>query len=788
MLFRSLALRNIRSYIDERIEFPEGTVLLAGDIGSGKSTILLAAEFALFGIMRGALNGTSLLRHGEREGEVSLTFAMNGKDITVQRKLERRKETVEQSSGALIIDGLQHDLSPVELKSRMLELLGYPPGLLTKSKELIYRYTVYCPQEEMKAILTEAAEMRMDTLRRLFQVEKYRTVRENIQVVKRELKSHIDYLGGEISDVDDLGKRLQEQRQQCADAERESERFSAAMAQDTRAADEARSALASLEIRGKELEALRVEDARVGSLLHATTSHHLQVEGDLQRMSGRLTELSRIPEADPRAEEEYREGSVAHAEAEQRIRSLQEKLARLDGEVRQALAAKEELVRIAREKQQLPPPEDVSGHRAPLERELHALLAAAATHEHARLEAGKLIQRLASLEECPLCLQKVAHEHRESLLSTERSRQEESERQLSQTNSRRSSLSAELAALAAREKVQERARTALAALLANESHYRERAAKLDTLTGERSDTQRALAAAEEARSALPDLDGLKKRLHAAKEAARLAEERGQLCKRREELRMEGERLAKESQELQRKRSLLEADIQRFKNLPEEIGEAKALQERAGRALRETAASAAAAGQRVSSLKQGIAALEGQLAAKELKRKRLGEMRALRDWSEKEFLPMVHAMEQQVMQRVHQDFTEGFQRYLSILLEGEELTVRLDGDFAPVVEQNGYEMPVEDLSGGEKTSLALAYRLAINHVVNDLVTGIETRELIILDEPTDGFSSEQLDRLRVVLDELAVRQALIVSHESKIESFVQHVLRVSKHEHVSRVTA
>ena len=61
-----------------------------------------------------------------------------------------------------------------------------------------------------------------------------------------------------------------------------------------------------------------------------------------------------------------------------------------------------------------------------------------------------------------------------------------------------------------------------------------------------------------------------------------------------------------------------------------------------------------------------------------------------------------------------------------------------------------------------------------------------KDLIILDEPTDGFSAEQLDKVRDVLDQIGVKQTIIVSHESKIESFVDSVVRVSKSEHVSEV--
>ena len=52
-------------------------------------------------------------------------------------------------------------------------------------------------------------------------------------------------------------------------------------------------------------------------------------------------------------------------------------------------------------------------------------------------------------------------------------------------------------------------------------------------------------------------------------------------------------------------------------------------------------------------------------------------------------------------------------------------------------------------------------------------------VLILDEPTDGFSSEQLDKVRDVLDKLNLRQTIIVSHESKIETFVQNVIRITK---------
>jgi exonuclease SbcC len=111
---------------------------------------------------------------------------------------------------------------------------------------------------------------------------------------------------------------------------------------------------------------------------------------------------------------------------------------------------------------------------------------------------------------------------------------------------------------------------------------------------------------------------------------------------------------------------------------------------------------------------------------------------------------------------------------------------LDEEFSPLVQQNGYDSAVENLSGGEKTACALAYRLALNKVIAAVRSTVRTKELVILDEPTDGFSQDQLGRMRDVLDQLRARQIILVSHEQAIESLADHVLRVVKEEHASKI--
>ena len=182
----------------------------------------------------------------------------------------------------------------------------------------------------------------------------------------------------------------------------------------------------------------------------------------------------------------------------------------------------------------------------------------------------------------------------------------------------------------------------------------------------------------------------------------------------------------------------------------------------------------------------IKAIDEEIMKKAKAKEKLAYLRDLQEWLQEGFQNLMNVMEKHVMTSVYHEFNELFQNWFNVLIEDETLSVRLDDVFKPVIVQNGYETAIENLSGGEKTSLALAYRLALNKVINDLISQIRTKDLIILDEPTDGFSETQLDKIRDVLDQLNVKQAIIVSHESKIESFVDSVIRIRKEGHESSV--
>ena len=169
-------------------------------------------------------------------------------------------------------------------------------------------------------------------------------------------------------------------------------------------------------------------------------------------------------------------------------------------------------------------------------------------------------------------------------------------------------------------------------------------------------------------------------------------------------------------------------------------------------------------------------------AKEIKMG-LNYITELENWLSKKFVPLISFVETNVMVKLKLDFSEVFQEWF-LMLVSENFNISLREDFTPVIEQQDYELDYSYLSGGERTAIALAYRLALNQIINSVMSKIKTKQIVILDEPTDGFSEQQLDKMRNVLDQLNAEQLIIVSHEQKIEGFVENVIKFKKENGIS----
>ena len=87
MRLRRIALENMRSIACADVAVPPGVTLITGENGSGKSTLAdLAPAWAVWGHTRSA-SQASLVRQGQRDMSVAVTFTVDGHEYVVRRRL-----------------------------------------------------------------------------------------------------------------------------------------------------------------------------------------------------------------------------------------------------------------------------------------------------------------------------------------------------------------------------------------------------------------------------------------------------------------------------------------------------------------------------------------------------------------------------------------------------------------------------------------------------------------------------------------------------------------------------
>jgi exonuclease SbcC len=400
MIVERLRLKNFRSYKEAEVAFEPGVTLFEGDIGSGKSSLLFAIEFALFGLAD--VPGEHLLRAGEKDGLIELQFRNAGRTYTVGRKLTRSKAGgATQKDAFLVVDGVKEDYSVEQLRAAVIKVLGFRENAATKSKSQVFRYGVFTPQEEMKSILEQGAEERRQTLRRAFGIEEYKRARENADLLKQALRERAAGLEAVLAGV----PRLEEERQAAL---RERDMFESqvkgAKAQRTAAQAERKEAEARLR-EGEALETREREAERALSTIEVERTKQAERKlfaetrlKELTALEGEVEPLREAAAAMPRLEEDL---AAAEAKEEAR-RKLDQELAKAETRLKSLEARKEE---IAQESEMLRKVTNSSGEIQAGKRALDEARKAlekvreeAAAAREAADRAASLKVRLASLE------------------------------------------------------------------------------------------------------------------------------------------------------------------------------------------------------------------------------------------------------------------------------------------------------------------------------------------------------------------------------------------------------
>jgi exonuclease SbcC len=685
-------LENIRSHIKSTVPFTRGFNCLVGGLGCGKSSVLYAIDFALFGDPIGR-SFEYLLREGADSGRVTVQFTQNGNTYKLIRGLRRRGKGIGQD-----FEELKLFQDEQLMASMRTDAIAEQLKAITGLDRDLYRAIVWMRQEHLKELLDAAPRERQKRLDELFGLSDYETAWNNIAEYQRgyETERRVYEKDPDVVGLEKLSDEYNRVTQEYAVIEVELQGAVEKLARARRAVEDADAKLKKLEEKKQFIEELKRKEAQVQANLSSAVDAAASLT---QRVEGKKTIIDNLKQRRTSIDSQIQSYNVKLEEvgiqANQSPEVLRQLLAKFDDRI-SSLKAEQE-----------------------------------ATSRNMQTDQKRTVS-LSMESRCPLCLQPLNDEYKNGLMN--RIQEENMERQKT----------------------------------------------IKQLQGELEELQRTKAVAAEAVSNLQTLTARAEDLK-----VRIAEEEKSLGDLSAEL--DAKHLFEEEQ--RRQLEGLRFEIGRF-----EVSDLEAARDQSRQAF------------------QQYSHVESDLRFKETRKsdllKRLDETRERIDHAQEklermkrigktvEALGAIRDAYRSIQPKLRSEFVKVLrnfvQQVLDSLVGGEAplLNVIVDETYTPYIKsESGADREVSNLSGGERTLLAFAYRLGLGQLIMQSRTG-HGLSMLLLDEPTESLGREDgsIDRLAEAISRFkAIEQIIAVTHSEAFAEKAEHVITLEKEAGISKIS-
>jgi exonuclease SbcC len=692
MKIEIVQLENIRSHVKSTVPFARGFNCLVGGVGCGKSSILYAIDFALFGDPVGR-SFEYLLREDVDSGKVTVQFVQNGKNYTITRGLKRRGKGIGQDFEELkffedetLIASLKTDAVDEQFKA------------ITGLDKTLFREIVWVRQEHLKELLDAAPRERQKSLDELFGFSDFEAAWNNIAIYHRDYQRENEFYekDPDVTGMEKLNNEYNRTVEQFSLIQVEIEDTARKLASAKRTLEDADLKLKKLEELRTKAEELRRKEAQNSA------------------------NLSNLENASALLEEKIKTKRTMIGNLEQRLTTANKQLDSSKSELRQIGILPDQPVETLRQ------------YLTTFDSQITSLKGQQEAASRGMRENQKRSSQLTAESRCPTCLQTLSEEYKNGL--TQRILDENSgfQKELSR-------LQHEIEEL---QQLRTRASNAF-------SNMRELTIRLDDLKSRMDDESQVLT------GLLKELD--EKRQMRMETQTLLEALRGEICT----LDMSELEAARDHREqLLGQYHVLQSDLRTRTNRKDDF--VKRLDD---------------ARERIDLAQQKIERMERIVKIGEIISCIRDAYRNIQPKLRREFVQVLRNFVQQVLDGLVGD-------------EGPMLNVTIDETYAPyVTSEGGVERDVINLSGGERTLLAFAYRLGLGQLIMQSKTG-HGLSMLLLDEPTESLGREDgsIDRLAEAISRFkATEQIIAVTHSEAFAEKAEHVIRLEKEAGVSTVS-
>jgi len=689
---RSLQLENIRSHSQTAIPFVAGFNCLVGGVGRGKSSVLYAIDFALFGDPLGR-SYEYLLREGADAGKIVIRFVHGGKTYSISRGLRRHGKGISQD-----MEQLKFFQNNKLVASAKNEAVTEQLKALTGLDKDLFREIVWVRQEHLKELLDVTPRQRQTKLDQLFGLSDYEVAWSGLVAFQRDYKVEREVYerDADVVGVDKLQAEYNKAVEEFSSIENQLQNLSKELAQAESVLKEATSRLEGLEELRKKTEELREKEIQL------------------------QTNVANIEDASARLADEIEKKKIL-------IDGLEERLKLLDG---QEKSHRNKLQEVGLRSGQTI--EELRKYLFTLEDQMTSMGGEQEATKREMQTSENRVSSLTTESKCPLCLQNLTGDYKRGLLERLDEENLERERKLSE-------LQKNLDELEGLHSVVDLVVTNLQPLIPRIEEIKGRVSEEQEFSG------RLSADFEEAKQQEKSL-------------------RSQLSATRAEV------TKFDVTDLESARKLRDAAFEQYSATKSKL-------EMTERRKGDTAL-------RMDDLKERLDHAQEKIERTEKIEKLLEVIDGLRG-AYRSIQPKMRSEFVTYLERTVQQVLDGL-----VGSVGPVLTVKIDETYTPLVSsEEGYEREVSNISGGERTLLAFAYRIGLGQLIMQSRTG-HGLYMLLLDEPTESLGREDgsVDRLAEAVSRLkAIEQIIAVTHSEAFAEKAEHVIRVEKEAGVSRVS-
>lgn len=221
-----VALENWKSHYKSEFEFGRGTNVLVGVSGSGKTSVMDAICFALYGTFPLANSKTVKLEEvimqkpsKQENAKVTIEFEYNNKKFEVTRTIKKNvsNEATLKENGILIAGP-----KPNEVTKRIQEIIDVNYDLFTRA--------IYSEQNQTDYFIKLNPAQRKEKIDDLLLINRYETVRSNAVSMQNRIKKQLEDKKSILKDLkenfdekelESLQKKISEKKQRIENAQKE---------------------------------------------------------------------------------------------------------------------------------------------------------------------------------------------------------------------------------------------------------------------------------------------------------------------------------------------------------------------------------------------------------------------------------------------------------------------------------------------------------------------------------------------------------------------------------------